>query len=70
MAGLPEEVLLELSWHWIFLVSALFAAGAAVLGAALLRGGTGSAVDAHDESAPERPAPPAATEVITPRYGS
>jgi hypothetical protein len=44
-------------YHTAFLVSALFAAGAAVLGAVLLRGGRTSAVDVHDEAAEERSAP-------------
>jgi hypothetical protein len=48
-------------YHTAFLVGALFAAGAAVLGAVLLRGGAGSAVNVHDEAAGERPAPLAET---------
>jgi EmrB/QacA subfamily drug resistance transporter len=44
-------------YHTAFLVGALFAAGAAVLGAVLLRAGAGSAVAVHDEAAAERPAP-------------
>jgi len=44
-------------YHTAFLVGALFAAGAATLGAVLLRGGTGSAVSARDEAADGRPAP-------------
>jgi EmrB/QacA subfamily drug resistance transporter len=48
-------------YHTAFLVGALFAAGAAVLGAVLLRGGAGSAVKVHDEAAGERPAPLAET---------
>jgi len=44
-------------YHTAFLIGALSAAGAAALGAALLRGGTGPAMDAHDEAAGERPAP-------------
>ena len=39
-----------------FLASALFAAGAAALGAVLLREGRTSAVDVHDEAAEERSA--------------
>jgi Na+/melibiose symporter-like transporter len=48
-------------YHIAFLVGALFAAGAAVLGAVLLRGGAGSAVKVRDEAAGERPAPLAET---------
>jgi MFS family permease len=44
-------------YHTAFLISALFAAGAAVLGAVLLRGGTTPAVDARDEAVGERPVP-------------
>jgi len=44
-------------YHTAFLVGALFAAGAAVLGAVLLRGGAGSAADVHDVTAQEQPAP-------------
>jgi EmrB/QacA subfamily drug resistance transporter len=44
-------------YHTAFLVGALFAAGAATLGAVLLRGGTGSAVSARDEAADGRSAP-------------
>src|SRR5215831_8947246 len=43
-------------YHTAFLVGALFAAGAAVLGAVLLRGGRTPAVDVHDGAAEERPA--------------
>ena len=44
-------------YHTAFLVGALFAAGAAVLGAVLLRGGTGPAADVHEVAAQEQPAP-------------
>jgi EmrB/QacA subfamily drug resistance transporter len=63
-SGANKLTALAGGYHTAFLMGALFAVGAAALGAVLLRGGTGSAVDAHDEAAEERP------EVIISRCGS
>ncbi len=60
-SGADQLTALAGGYHSAFFVGALFAAGAAVLGAALLRGGTGSAGGVHDEAADERPAPPTET---------
>ena len=59
LLGSGENQLTALAggYHTAFLVSALFAAGAAVLGAVLLREGRTSVVDVHDEAAEERSAP-------------
>ena len=58
LLGSGENQLTALAggYHTAFLASALFAAGAAALGAVLLREGRTSAVDVHDEAAEERSA--------------
>jgi EmrB/QacA subfamily drug resistance transporter len=53
-SGENQVTALTGGYHTAFLVGALFAAGAAVLGAVLLRGSSGSAAEEHREPAEER----------------